>query len=424
MSNRHPGTIGEVFRVFLRLGLTSFGGPVAHLGYFRETFVARRKWLDDDAYADLVALCQFLPGPASSQVGMAIGLQRAGYGGLLAAWFAFTMPSAILLVAFAFGIDAFGEAMGTGWLAGVKAAAVAIVAGAVLGMAKSLTPDAKRATIAGIAAIIVLLVPSPAVQVLAIIVGAALGLAWLRAEAAARAEERAADSSTSASSASESTVASESPAAAPTGFRVPVSKRAGAAALIACAALLIILPLASALTGDPALRLADIFSRAGALVFGGGHVVLPLLETETVRTGPVDHDTFLAGYGAAQAVPGPLFTFAAFLGASTTTGPTGVLGATIALIAIFLPAGLLTIGALPFWQGLHRSVFARRALLGVNAAVVGLLGAALYDPVFVEGVTSPATLAIALAAFIALTRWNVPAWAIVLGAAGIGAIAL
>lgn len=427
MSNRHPGTIGEVFRIFLRLGLTSFGGPVAHLGYFRETFVARRKWLDDDAYADLVALCQFLPGPASSQVGMAIGLQRAGYGGLLAAWFAFTMPSAILLVVFAFGIDAFGDAMGTGWLAGVKAAAVAIVAGAVLGMAKSLTPDAKRATIAGIAAIIVLLVPSPAVQVLAIVVGAVLGLTWLRAEAAARTEEsaRTEAAASESSASSESTAASaQALAAAPSGFRVQVSKRAGAAALIACAVLLIVLPLASALTGDPALRLADIFSRAGALVFGGGHVVLPLLETETVRTGLVDHDTFLAGYGAAQAVPGPLFTFAAFLGASTTTGPTGVLGATIALIAIFLPAGLLTVGALPFWQGLHRSIHARRALLGVNAAVVGLLGAALFDPVFVEGVTSPATLAIALAAFIALTRWNVPAWAIVLGAAGIGAIAL
>ena len=447
-SRRHPGTVGEVFRIFLRLGLTSFGGPVAHLGYFREAFVARRKWLDDDAYADLVALCQFLPGPASSQVGMAIGLQRAGYGGLLAAWFAFTMPSAILLVAFAFGFDALGDALGTGWLAGVKAAAVAIVAGAVLGMAKSLTPDARRATIAGLSAIIVLLIPSPAIQVIAIAVGAALGLAWVRTPETAGptsqsspAEADGADSSagpTSQSSpaevarsdSSDAEAARTDPstaalsAEAPTGFRVPVSRRAGAVALTVCAALLLVLPALTALTGDPAVRLAEIFSRAGALVFGGGHVVLPLLETETVRTGLVDHDTFLAGYGAAQAVPGPLFTFAAFLGASTTSGPTGILGATIALIAIFLPAALLTIGALPFWQRLHGSVHARRALLGVNAAVVGLLGAALYDPVFVEGVTSPATLAITIAAFIALTRWTVPAWAVVIAAALIGWIAL
>ncbi|EKU48811.1 chromate efflux transporter [Brevibacterium casei] len=426
VSRRHPGTVGEVFRIFLRLGLTSFGGPVAHLGYFREAFVARRKWLDDDAYADLVALCQFLPGPASSQVGMAIGLQRAGYGGLLAAWFAFTLPSAVLLVAFAYGFDALGDALGTGWLAGVKAAAVAIVAGAVLGMAKSLTPDARRATIAGLAAIIVLLIPSPAIQLLAIAVGAALGLAWVRTpETAGPASQPSpAEADAAGASSGDSSSSAATADAAPTGFRVPVSRRAGAAALTVCAALLLVLPALSALTGDPAVRLAEIFSRAGALVFGGGHVVLPLLETETVRTGLVDHDTFLAGYGAAQAVPGPLFTFAAFLGASTTSGPSGILGASIALIAIFLPAALLTIGALPFWQRLHSSVHARRALLGVNAAVVGLLGAALFDPVFIEGVTSPATLAIAIAAFIALTRWNVPAWAVVLTAALIGWIAL
>ncbi|GAA1617353.1 chromate efflux transporter [Brevibacterium sanguinis] len=433
---RHPGTVGEVFRVFLRLGLTSFGGPVAHLGYFRETFVARRRWLTDTAYADVVALCQFLPGPASSQVGMAIGLQRAGFGGLLAAWFAFTMPSAIVLVAFAYGFDAFGDALGTGWLDGVKAAAVAIVAGAVLGMGKSLAPDAKRATIAGLAAIIVLLIPSPIVQVLAIIVGAGLGLTWLRpeeakirAEAAAAAASSAEETSASAeetdsSDGTESDRSAESEASAPTGFRVSVSKRVGAAALLVFAALLVLLPIATAVSGDPTLRLTDIFYRAGSLVFGGGHVVLPLLDAETVRAGLVDSETFLAGYGAAQAVPGPLFTFAAFLGASMTTDPTGLLGATIALLAIFLPAGLLTVGALPFWQSLHGSVHARRALLGVNAAVVGLLGAALFDPVFVEGITSPATLAIALAAFIALTRWNLPAWAVVLIAAAIGAIAL
>ncbi len=423
-SRRHPGTVGEVFRVFLRLGLTSFGGPVAHLGYFREAFVARRKWLDDDAYADLVALCQFLPGPASSQVGMAIGLRRAGYGGLLAAWFAFTMPSAVLLVAFAYGFDALGDALGTGWLAGVRRRRHRRRRSARHGeVAHPRCParDDRRAGSDHRPPHPVTGDPAPRDRrrrAARARMGAhpghcGSGVAALPAEADA-AGASSADSSSSAATAD----------AAPTGFRVPVSRRAGGAALTVCAALLLVLPALSALTGDPAVRLAEIFSRAGALVFGGGHVVLPLLETETVRTGLVDHDTFLAGYGAAQAVPGPLFTFAAFLGASTISGPSGILGASIALIAIFLPAALLTIGALPFWRRLHSSVHARRALLGVNAAVVGLLGAALFDPVFIEGVTSPATLAIAIAAFIALTRWNVPAWAVVLTAALIGWIAL
>lgn len=421
---RHPGTIVEVFWTFLRLGVTSFGGPVAHLGFFRETFVARRKWLNDGAYADLVALCQFLPGPASSQVGMAIGLQRAGIGGLLAAWFAFTMPSAIVLVVFAFGIATLNDGADMGWLYGLKAAAVAVVAQAVLGMAKNLTPDAKRATIAGAAMIIILLVPNPFVQVAAIVVGGLTGLVWLRREAAQdkAAQDKAAQDKAAQDSASKSPDADEQSdrEGARPDFGVRTSRKVGVIALTTFLLLLVALPVLTIATGDSSLRLIDVFYRAGALVFGGGHVVLPLLESETVATGLVGHDTFLAGYGAAQAVPGPLFTFAAFLGASTTSGPTGLIGAGIALLAIFLPAALLVIAALPFWERLRRAQTVRRALLGVNAAVVGILAAALYDPVFTQGITSPATLALAVGVFIAQVKWKLPAWAAVIAAGLIG----
>ena len=399
-----PARTAEVAGSFLRLGLTSFGGPVAHLGYFRETFVGRRRWLDDREYADLVALCQMLPGPASSQVGMGLGLRRAGLPGLAAAWVTFTLPSAILLTLFALGLSAFGELGDAGWLLGLKAAAVAVVAGAVQSMAKSLTPDARRASIAGLAIVLMLvipnsIVPTALVQVAAIVLGGVLGLVWLK-----RPHRGAKNRETPA----ETRVASRG------------ARRLGISALIAFVALLVGLPALTAVTGDATIRLIDIFYRAGALVFGGGHVVLPLLEAELVPTGLVDHDTFLAGYGAAQAVPGPLFTFAAFLGASMTTGPSGILGAGIALLAIFLPAGLLVIGILPFWERLRSWEPATAALTGVNAAVVGLLGAALYDPVFVEGITSPATLALAVAAFIAGTMWKVPAWATVIGAGLLG----
>lgn len=396
-----PGSVAEVFGAFLRLGLTSFGGPVAHLGYFREALVERRRWLSDREYGDLVALCQFLPGPASSQVGMAIGLKRAGLGGLVAAWLAFTMPSAIIMVAFAFGVASLGDAAGTGWLAGLKAAAVAVVTQAVLGMAKSLTPDAKRATVAAAAMIMVLLVPHPAVQVAAIVLGGLAGLAWLGGDQA------------------------DDEVAAPRTAAVGgVSRRSATAVLMVFAGLLFLLPALTAVTGDPGVRLADVFYRAGSLVFGGGHVVLPLLETETVRTGLIDHDTFLAGYGAAQAVPGPLLSFSAFLGASAATGTTGLPGAAIALVAMFLPAALLVIGVLPFWERLRHSLRARRALRGINASVVGILCAALYDPVFTQGVTSPATLALAVAAFVAQTHWRVPAWAAVAAAGLFGFVAL
>jgi chromate transporter len=388
----------EVFRVFIGLGLTSFGGPVAHLGYFREAFVVRRHWLSERSYADLVALCQFLPGPASSQVGMAIGLMRAGYPGMLAAWIAFTLPSALLLVAFAYGVGTLEAAAGTGWIQGLKAAAVAVVAHAVLGMARSLAPDRERATIAALGMIGAMLVPTAMGQVGVILLGALIGLVWLQPVQTAPGEDD--------------------------GFSVPVRRRTAALCLAVFAALLVLLPLLASTSGDALLRLVDGFYRAGALVFGGGHVVLPLLQAEVVGPGLVEREAFLAGYGAAQAVPGPLFTFAAYLGAVMQTPPSGVPGASLALLAIFLPSALLVVGALPFWAGLREAPLARRALMGVNAAVVGLLAAALYDPVFSEGITSALAMAVAAAAFVALAAWQVPAWAVVLAAGLVGLVLL
>ncbi len=401
------GTTREVFVTFLRLGLTSFGGPVAHLGYFRDAFVVRRRWLGDRAYADLVALCQFLPGPASSQVGMAIGLRRAGIRGLLAAWAGFTLPSAVLLVAFAYGVTALGGDAGAGWIGGLKAAAVAVVAQAVLGMTRTLAPDARRATIAGAAAIGTLLAPSvlglpgAVSQVGVIVLAGIAGLFWLSATSDDGGDEP---------------------------FTVPVRRGAAVACLVVFGLLLVTLPLLAAATGDGVARLVDVFYRAGSLVFGGGHVVLPLLQAETVPSGLVGHDQFLAGYGAAQAVPGPLFTFAAYLGAVTTSGPTGLAGATIALLAIFAPSALLIVGALPFWERLRRAPRARRALAGVNAGVVGLLAAALYDPVFTQGILAAGNplvaLSLAIAAFVALAKWSAPPWAVVIAAGLLGWVVL
>jgi chromate transporter len=384
------GSAGEVFRAFLALGLTSFGGPVAHLGYFREAFVLRRGWISDGAYADLVALCQFLPGPASSQVGMAIGLRRAGYLGMLAAWVAFTLPSALLMVAFAFGASSLSAAAGTGWIAGLKAAAVAVVAHAVLGMARTLTPDRERATIAVLAMIVALLVPHALGQVAVILAGGVIGLLWLRAEPRTLSHADALGS--------------------------PVGPRTALLFLVIFFALLSALPALAATAASGTLRLIDSFYRAGSLVFGGGHVVLPLLQAEVVGTGLVGREAFLAGYGAAQAMPGPLFTFAAYLGAVATQPPNGIVGAAIALVAIFAPSALLILSGLPFWDRLRSLPAAQRALMGVNAAVVGLLAAALYDPVFTSGITSPRTMAIAAAAFVALAAWMVPAWGVVITA--------
>lgn len=389
---------GSVFLVFLRLGLTSFGGPVAHLGYFREAFVVRRRWLRDDAYADLVALCQFLPGPASSQVGMALGLQRAGLLGLLAAWCGFTLPSAVLLVAFALLVSGTPDLAGAGWLLGLQAAAAAVVAQAVLGMARTLTPDRRRATIGAAAAIVVLLVPGPGPQVAVMAACGVVGVLWL-GRVVGPVEE-----------------------VAGTEVAVRLPRWVAVSALVAFAALLVAAPVAASGTG--AVRLFGVFTQAGSLVFGGGHVVLPLLESQTVATHLLDHADFLAGYGAAQAVPGPLFTFAAYLGAVAHGSPSGLVGAAVALVAIFLPAALLVVGALPFWHVLRALPWARRVLAGVNAGVVGLLAAALWDPVITEGVRSAPALALAVAAFIALTRWSAPPWAVVIGAGLLGAVVL
>ena len=387
-----------VFLVFLRLGLTSFGGPVAHLGYFRTEFVERRKWLSDRAYADLVALCQFLPGPASSQVGMAIGLQRAGVLGMAAAWAGFTLPSAVLLLAFSVGVSALGDLSQAGWVLGLKAAAVAVVAHAVLGMAKSLTPDARRATIAVAVMASVVLVPGALTMLGALFMAGILGLLFCRPQ--------------------------HDPAESGDTFPVRIRPAVAGISLAVFGLLLGGLPILTMLTGNATVGLFDIFYRTGSLVFGGGHVVLPLLEAEMVQTGLVESGTFLAGYGAAQAVPGPLFTFAAFLGAVTTSGPGGMAGASIALIAIFLPSALLVLGVLPFWGRLRRIVGVQRALMGVNAGVVGLLAAALYDPVFVEGVTGVASFLVAVLSFVALASWKAPAWAVVFAAAGLGIVLL
>ncbi len=384
-----PGSAAEVFRAFLALGLTSFGGPVAHLGYFHEAFVVRRRWIGEAAYADLVALCQFLPGPASSQVGMAIGLRRAGYTGMFAAWLAFTLPSATLLVAFAWGASALDPEAG-GWIEGLKAAAVAVVAQAVIAMTSSLAPDRERATVAVAAMIVAMLLPTAAGQVLAIVAGGIVGLVRLRPSLPQIVRHEA--------------------------LAVPVGKASGVASLVVFVVLLVALPLLVLWNTNPVLAMIDSFYRTGSLVFGGGHVVLPLLEAEVVETGRVGEQAFLAGYGAAQAVPGPLFAFAAYLGAVYTSAPTGLFGAATALLAIYLPSALLILGVLPFWDGLRAAPLARRALLGVNAAVVGLLAAALYDPVFTAGVTSARAMAIAAASFVALAAWKAPPWAVVVAA--------
>jgi len=391
------GSAREVLLVFLRLGLTSFGGPIAHLGYFHDEFVSRRRWLDEKTYADLVALCQFLPGPASSQVGIAIGLSRAGYAGALAAWLGFTTPSAIAMVLFAFGVGALGNALGGGWLHGLKVAAVAVVAQAVLAMMRSLTPDRARATLAVAATALVLAVPTAWGQIGAIIISGLVGLAMFRG----------------------------APPADHVSLPHPVSRTVGAVALAVFFALLLGLPLLAAAIPSQGLTLFEAFYRAGSLVFGGGHVVLPLLQAAVVPPGWVTNDAFLAGYGAAQAVPGPLFTFAAYLGAVMGPPPNGWAGAGICLIAIFLPSFLLVIGALPFWEELRRRAAAQAALAGVNAAVVGLLLAALYNPVWTAGITSAGDFALAVAAFLLLFMWQTPPWLVVaLCAAGGAALAL
>ena len=383
-----------VFLIFLRLGLTSFGGPIAHLGYFRDEFVVRRQWLSERSYADLVALCQFLPGPASSQVGIALGLSRSGYAGALAAWMGFTLPSAIALILFALGIASYGDAMPAGVLHGLKVVAVAVVAQAVWGMARNLCPDAPRISIMAAATCFVLLVPSAWGQVSVIILAAIVGLLLFKPQ--------------------------QGEAHDP--LPISVRRRVGLFWLALFFALMLGLPLLTAVFPNQTLAMVDAFYRAGSLVFGGGHVVLPLLKAEVVPTGWVDNDAFLAGYGAAQAVPGPLFTFAAFLGASMNQAPTGWLGGLICLLAIFAPSFLLMVGALPFWEHLRRNLRTQAALLGINAAVVGLLLAALYQPVWTSAIHGPQDFGLALVALVALMFWKLPPWLVVLGSGVLGGL--
>jgi len=383
----------EVLAASTRLGLTSFGGPVAHLGYFRDEYVVRRRWLDEQSYADLVALCQFLPGPASSQVGIGIGIIRAGLPGALAAWLGFTLPSAIALTLFAGGVSGVGAA-DAGWLHGLKVVAVAVVAQAVWGMARTLAPGRARGTLAVLAAIAILAWPGALAQLLVI---AAAGLIGLRLTPAPP-------------------LASAPPAA------LPISRRTGLVALAALAGLLAGLPLLRQLWPSHALAPFDSFFRVGSLVFGGGHVVLPLLRAEVVPPGWLTDAQFLAGYGAAQAVPGPLFTFAAYLGAVEAPAPNGWPGALLALVAIFLPSFLLVIGALPFWDALRARTAFQSALRGINAAVVGLLLAALYQPVWTGAVATAADFALALGCLALLALWKLPPWLVVVMAAVLGAL--
>lgn len=385
--------IWEVLFVATRLGLTSFGGPIAHIGYFREEYVARRQWLSDARFAELVALCQFLPGPASSQLGIAIGYGRAGYLGALLAWLGFTLPSAAAMILFAYGVTEFGGE-DAGWLRGLQIVVVAVVANALWGMANQLAPDRPRITIAVLAAIALLVLGGVAAQLSVIAAGAALGLIFLRPESGE--------------------------AASP-----PVRRRgigAAALALVLFAGLLVLLPVASRIVADPVLEAFESFYRSGSLVFGGGHVVLPLLQAEVVGPGWVSADDFVAGYGAAQAIPGPLFTFSAYLGTIMAITETAWLGGLIALAAVFLPSFLLVLGLLPLWDRVRTIQSVRRALMGVNAAVVGILLAALYDPVFSGSIASATDFALAAAAFALLSFWKVPPWLVVLLAAAGGAL--
>ena len=378
-----PGTPKEVFLAFLKLGLTSFGGPIAHLGYFRDELVTRRKWLSDSAYADLVALCQFLPGPASSQVGFALGMMRAGWLGALAAFTAFTLPSALLLFLFAITATGISGPLGTGAIQGLKIVAVAIVAQAVWGMARNLCPDRERAAIAVVAVAVLAFAPGAIGMIGAILAGALLGLLLGRGT----------DTPVSGHVAK------------------PVSRKAAALALALFLGLLALMPLVAG--QSQGLAVIDGFYRAGALVFGGGHVVLPLLQAETVAPGWVTPDAFLAGYGAAQAVPGPLFTFAAYLGAVLEPPPNGMAGAVLAILAVFLPGFLILIAALPFWDRFRSLAAAQSLMQGANAAVVGILAAALYSPVFTTAISDLRDFAVALACFVLLTAWKTPPWVVV-----------
>jgi len=386
----------EIFFIFLRLGLTSFGGPIAHLGYFHDEFVNRRKWLDEHSYADLVALCQFLPGPASSQVGIAIGLSRAGVFGGIAAWLGFTIPSAVLMISFAIGVVHFSLNTSHGWIHGLKIVAVAVVAQAIYIMGRKLSRGFKRGAITVIGAAATIYSPTTMGQISVIGLGAIVGWIFLKD--------------------------SEPLSAVPLKFGL--SRRVGAACLLSFFALLAILPSLVEKSENQSVRLFDSFYRAGSLVFGGGHVVLPLLKAEVVNSGWVSEDAFLSGYGAAQALPGPLFAFSTYLGAVSKVPPSGVAGALICLLAIFLPSFLLIFGALPFWEKIRQFSGMRAALQGINAAVVGLLIAAFYDPVWTSSILSKKDFSLAVFAFLLLVIWRRPSWQVVIVGAIIGNILL
>lgn len=374
-----------IFLIFLRLGLTSFGGPVAHLGYFHEEFVKKRKWLSDLGFADLVAFCQFLPGPASSQVGLSIGMSRGGVMGGAAAWTGFTLPSALFLILVAYGMTHFGEWVPLGALHGLKIAAVAVVALAVWGMAKRLCTDRIRVSLMILTAFFLLCFPGAASQFGAMVVAGVFGALFLNKQ------EHSATS----------------------GFSLGWPRSWSVGLLSAFFICLLVLPIVAKTFPHQLTALLDTFYRAGALVFGGGHVVLPLLQAEVVPNGWLTEQTFMAGYGAAQAVPGPLFSFSAFLGASMNQPPNGLLGGLFCLVAIYLPSFFLVAGALPFWDRLRSHARIRRGLAGLNAAVVGLLLAALYDPVWTSAIFKPQDFGLALLAFLGLVFWKCPAWAMV-----------
>lgn len=387
--NQKPATIKllwEILIVSTRLGLTSFGGPIAHLGYFHEEYIRRRKWMDEKSYADLVALCQFLPGPASSQVGIGIGVIRAGVLGGIVSFLGFTLPSVLALILFAVVLQGLNIS-DTGWLHGLKIVAVAVVAHAVLGMAQKLTPDLKRKAIALFALVGTLLWQTAFTQIGVILIAGFLGFLLYKNQK---------DDSDSAMS-------------------FPVSRRFAVICLTLFFGLLIVLPILSEMTSIHWIAMFDSFYRSGSLVFGGGHVVLPLLEREFVPTGLLSEEAFLAGYGATQAVPGPLFTFAAFIGAAIN----GWQGGLLATFAIFLPAFLLIIGTLPFWNSLRRNPTIKGALQGMNAAVVGILIAAFYQPIWTTSILEPIDFAFAAILFSMLVFWKLPPWIIVLtGAIG------
>ncbi len=395
VEKRPRSSAQTIFLSFLRLGCTSFGGPIAHLGYFRNEFVIRRKWLDEATFADIVGLCQFLPGPASSQVGFTIGLLEGGPLGAFAAWIAFTLPSALLMFAFAYGHNLFAGRVGSGILHGLELVAVAVIAQAVWGMMQTLAPDRTRATIAVVAAGVVSLSSRASSQLAAIALGAILGILVCR----------------------------ESSAPTRQVLRISIPRFAALGSLGIFVVLLMAPAILVTATRSQGVALFQAFYRSGALVFGGGHVVLPLLRAATVSTGWIDDNSFLAGYGAAQAVPGPLFTFAAYLGAAVKPEPHGAAGATIALLALFLPGLLLVISVLPFWNQLRSNVRARALFAGVNASVVGILLAALYQPVWTSSVHKPVDFTVVLAAFLALVVWKAPPWTVVCAVAAIGGIA-